>query len=628
MKKVYNLFALFAMLFAFASISAQNTFFQETLGDGDGYWKDVESAFTKYDNAAAFAFDTIGIFIRNGVPSTNYADASGGNYFDMEGHFNWDGVTAKADTVLLKVNTSSMGNVQLHFGLFNNTGWTGIRYHAVTIEYSTNAMDWTTMGHTTTAQDTFPGSSYWGWVSLTDVLPSANNLYIMFINAGENPHEYYLDDITLTGISNDAKLSDLQVDGTTIEGFSANTTFYRYYIPEGSTDVPEVTATPNDPEATSEVTPAAEVPGTTSVMVTAPDGVTTWEYKVEFLYPIILGSEVILQETFGDGNIVATAASSYGSYSGTETWSDDLVTIRPSATPSNGYAEASGESSLAIGPFNSGSDTVTMMGINTAGYKNVHISFGFWNNTGWPGIRNHTFNMTYSTDGENWTTIDKNFTAPPTAFPANNVWAWVSLGEELPAAEDLQIHLWNPDVNHSWFIDDITITGDMLSSDATLSGIMINGTALDGFDAATMTYDVQIPGGALPTIEAEVANEFAAAEVSLPDMVPGTATITVTAEDGSSQEYTLNLEFATSVEQHAGFARIYPNPVVDVLRINAVKDMRSVEVLSVTGKVLLRSELNGAKEVNLNLSTLSKGLYIVRMTDTDAEIHVTRIVKR
>ena len=50
MKKVYTYFALFFALFAFANVGAQNTFFQETFGEGDGYWKGAENTFSKYDN--------------------------------------------------------------------------------------------------------------------------------------------------------------------------------------------------------------------------------------------------------------------------------------------------------------------------------------------------------------------------------------------------------------------------------------------------------------------------------------------------------------------------------------------------------------------------------------------------
>ncbi len=43
--------------------------------------------------------------------------------------------------------------------------------------------------------------------------------------------------------SNDATLSDLKVDGTTISGFSANTISYTYTVASGVTTVPTVTAT-------------------------------------------------------------------------------------------------------------------------------------------------------------------------------------------------------------------------------------------------------------------------------------------------------------------------------------------------------------------------------------------------
>ncbi|HYW96399.1 MAG TPA: cadherin-like beta sandwich domain-containing protein, partial [Bacteroidales bacterium] len=532
MKKVYNYFALLFMLFAFANISAQNTFFQEAFGIGDGYWQGTEASFAKYDNPDAFNFDTIPLFIRNLVPSTNYADASGENYVDMEGHFNWDGVTDKHDTLLLKVDTHTMGNVLLHFGLYNNSAWAGIRDHAVTIQYSTDASTWTDMAKTTTAQDTFPGPQAWGWVSLTEQLPSANNLYIMFINAFDNPHEYYLDDITLTGISTDATLSDLQVDGTTIPKFSGTKTFYRYYVPEGSTAIPAVTATATNPGATVEVTDATEIPGTSTVTVTAVDGETQWVYSILFSYPVVMGTETVLYEDFGLGEgYWLNPANTYTMYSGSESWSEDPILIR-NTNPSTGYAAASGGGAMFLGPFYSGSDTVSMFDINTMGYTNMHLQFGFFNETGWPGIRNHTFNAAYSTDGETWTNMDKNFTVEPDTFPGNNTWSWVTLGEDLPAVENLHLMFWNPDANHGWQMDDITIKGNPLSSDATLANILINGNSLADFVSTTTEYDVQIPGGALPTIDAVVTDAGATAVVTMPDAVPGTATVTVTAEDG------------------------------------------------------------------------------------------------
>jgi hypothetical protein len=82
--------------------------------------------------------------------------------------------------------------------------------------------------------------------------------------------------------SADATLSDLQVDGTTVAGFSPNTLNYTVELPYGTSTVPTVTATTNDPNATYDITDAASLPGTTTVEVTADDGATTLTYNVNF----------------------------------------------------------------------------------------------------------------------------------------------------------------------------------------------------------------------------------------------------------------------------------------------------------------------------------------------------------
>ena len=76
--------------------------------------------------------------------------------------------------------------------------------------------------------------------------------------------------------SNDATLSDLKVDGTTISGFSANTISYTYTVASGVTTVPTVTATAaRSDSAQVNITPATSIPGSTTVVVTAADGTTT-----------------------------------------------------------------------------------------------------------------------------------------------------------------------------------------------------------------------------------------------------------------------------------------------------------------------------------------------------------------
>ena len=80
----------------------------------------------------------------------------------------------------------------------------------------------------------------------------------------------------------DASLSDLQVDGTTVAGFSPSVLNYSVILPEGTTVVPTVTATTNDPEASAAITPAGAIPGTTSILVTSANTEVERTYTVAF----------------------------------------------------------------------------------------------------------------------------------------------------------------------------------------------------------------------------------------------------------------------------------------------------------------------------------------------------------
>ena len=79
-----------------------------------------------------------------------------------------------------------------------------------------------------------------------------------------------------------ATLSDLKVDGTTISGFDGAVKSYTYKLKEGTTTIPQITATTNISGATTVITQATAIPGDATVVVTATDGSTTDTYTVSF----------------------------------------------------------------------------------------------------------------------------------------------------------------------------------------------------------------------------------------------------------------------------------------------------------------------------------------------------------
>jgi|GEM_PF-1368270 len=83
-------------------------------------------------------------------------------------------------------------------------------------------------------------------------------------------------------LADDATLSNLMVDGTTIEGFISDVFNYNVELPFGTVDVPVLTATTNNPEASYMVNDAASLPGTSELIVTAQDEQTQQSYFVNF----------------------------------------------------------------------------------------------------------------------------------------------------------------------------------------------------------------------------------------------------------------------------------------------------------------------------------------------------------
>ena len=106
-------------------------------------------------------------------------------------------------------------------------------------------------------------------------------------SANTDPFDVYLDNIyfwrnpVMSG--GDATLSDLQIDGATIEGFGSGITNYNINLPPGTMDVPQITgATTTDPNATSTITQAGGIPGDATVDVTSANGMTMQTYTVSF----------------------------------------------------------------------------------------------------------------------------------------------------------------------------------------------------------------------------------------------------------------------------------------------------------------------------------------------------------
>ncbi|MCQ2311194.1 MAG: cadherin-like beta sandwich domain-containing protein [Paludibacteraceae bacterium] len=87
------------------------------------------------------------------------------------------------------------------------------------------------------------------------------------------------------------------------------------------------------------------------------------------------------------------------------------------------------------------------------------------------------------------------------------------------------------------------------SSNASLSALTFDGKNIPGFAATSYSYNVELAADytGAPTVAATPADSKAKVDITQPDAVPGTATINVTAEDGTTKkEYKITFTKASS----------------------------------------------------------------------------------
>ena len=93
----------------------------------------------------------------------------------------------------------------------------------------------------------------------------------------------------------------------------------------------------------------------------------------------------------------------------------------------------------------------------------------------------------------------------------------------------------------------LTFQKDAPSTDATLSSLTYNGQTVSGFNPSTTSYSVALPEGSnVPSVNATATHPFATVAVQQATSTSGTATITVTAEDGSTTK-TYTIQFSETV---------------------------------------------------------------------------------
>ena len=337
--------------------------------------------------------------------------------------------------------------------------------------------------------------------------------------------------------STNTQLLDIQVGGTSIEGFNASVYNYTYSLPIGTAQLPTITWTPGDAYQTV-VLETGGTEGVTKITVTSQSGAVAI-YRITF--STAKSSNSYLTDITLDGVTITGFDASVTSY-------QVILPIGTTVMPTVAW---------------SAGDT----------YQNISFTSGGINGTSRIVVRAQDNSVTTYTiamsvaQADNATLLDLKVAGSTiTGFRPDSTYYTYLLPRgttELPEIIYTPYDAFQTIRRTDGGIDGetrITVRAQsgastiyviafsvMRSSDATLSDILVGGVSLDNFNAQTEQYDITLPSGTavLPTIEV-VKNDEAQRVSIVRGGVNGITTITVIAEDGTEKIYSLQFSVVKS----------------------------------------------------------------------------------
>jgi hypothetical protein len=422
----------------------------------------------------------------------------------------------------------------------------------------------------------------------------------MTMASGTNPYTKVAEIAFKTNVSKDASsdatLEDLAAGGTTVGGFTPSTVNYAVQIPSFD-DIPAVRATPSDRSATVAVTQASADDPVARATVTAADGKATTTYTVTFSTPPILQSLTVLtpptktQYVVGDSldlaGLTLTAAYDYGR---SETIRDlSAVTIDDSSFD----ADTPGTYPITVSFEKGGAAHSASFDVTVATAVTERIACAAVTGVTASATSSQdewgSFPASLSCDGETSTSWSDWKSAPALTtntlaftFPSAKAVGFLGLvfTESVPKGVTVEYldadGQWQPfgvaqtplatDAETAVTAETPVTTTSLRavldygtggyskvtetsfgivreaakSADSTLSGLGVDGTPVAGFDPSTLDYTAYLDDmGTLPTVAATASNSKTTVAITQATAADPVARVTVTAEDGSTSQYTV-----------------------------------------------------------------------------------------
>ena len=178
------------------------------------------------------------------------------------------------------------------------------------------------------------------------------------------------------------------------------------------------------------------------------------------------------------------------------------------------------------------------------------------------------------------------------------------------------------------------------SSEAHLSSLAcLSADLVPVFSPDVFEYTVELAAGTYTAPEMTAVKADSSATVSVEtavDVLSGleserTTTVTVVAEDGiTTIRYKILFNVSTTgipgVTDRA--FNLWPNPATDFIGISHERTFDRIEITSLTGKMVMLKTYGPLKNLNLDISGLEKGTYVIRIYDQKELVGIGKMVKK
>lgn len=359
-----------------------------------------------------------------------------------------------------------------------------------------------------------------------------NNMIIAVWEEGGSS-DIYMQNIYTDGsigdppLSDDATLSDLTVNGSTIDGFSPDTYYYEVGIPAGD-PLPVTGATPTNSASTVVINQATSVPGSSSVIVTAEDGVTQLTYTIDFH---IAGTDATLSDLTVDGVTIPGFAPDVFNYdypveTGNPIPVVDAVTTDPYAIMEINQATSLPGAATVVVTSEDGltTNTYTVNFLYTPGTDATlaDLLVGGVTIDGFdPNVLDYTYAVVYPN------------AAPYVQGIANDPLATIDDTQCISIPGDAILVVTAEDG-----VTTLTYTVSFyyLNWDATLIDLTVDGNTIEGFDPDITNYQyLVVDTTSIPIVDGTTSDPNASLTVTQATEIPGDATLLVVAQDGVTQ---------------------------------------------------------------------------------------------